>query len=117
MAMPIETVAERVSPISPTVTCWRPIVCANPLGQRERILELGIRQEHHELLASEACGDVVRPQAVAEDVGDALEDGIAGEVAVGVVDLSQQVEVDHQQRERLPRSQRCSSLSFSTVLK
>ena len=40
------------------------------------------------------------PQLGAEDLGDALQHRVAGEVAVGVVDLAQQVEVGHDQRHR-----------------
>ena len=39
-------------------------------------------------------------QLLAEDFGDAAQDGVAGEVAVGVVDIAQQVEVGHDQRHR-----------------
>ena len=66
----------------------------------KRLLRRRLRQQDRELLAAEARRDVVVAQLRAEDLGDALQDGVAGEVAVGVVDVAQQVEVGHHQRER-----------------
>ena len=39
-------------------------------------------------------------ELLAEDLGDAAQHGVAREVAVGVVDVAQQVEVGHDQRHR-----------------
>ena len=79
------------------------LVCdrtADPLGDLHRLLGRRLRQEDRELLAAEAGRNVVLPQLGAEDLGDALQDGVAGEMAVGVVDLAEQIEVGHDQRER-----------------
>ena len=65
------------------------------LGDLERLLRRRLRQEDGELLAAEARGDVVVAQLPVEDVGDALEDGVAGEMAVRVVDVPEEVEVGH----------------------
>ena len=70
------------------------------LGDLERLLRLGLGQQDRELLAAEAGRDVVVAQLLAEDLRDAFEDGVAGEVAIGVVDVAQQVEVGHDQRHR-----------------
>ena len=79
------------------------LVCdrtADPLGDLHRLLGRCLRQEDRELLAAETGRNVVLAQLGAEDLGDALQDGVAGEMAVGVVDLAEQVEVGHDQRER-----------------
>ena len=73
---------------------------ADPVGDLERLLRRRLRQEDRELLAAEARRHVVVAQLLAEDLGDAAQDGVAGEVAVGVVDVAQQVEVGHDQRHR-----------------
>ena len=76
----------------------------DPLGDLERLLRAGLRKENAELLAAEARRHVVVAQLRAEDLGDALEHGIAGEVAVRVVDVAQEVEVGHDQRQRAPEA-------------
>ena len=73
---------------------------ADPVGDLERLLRRRLRQEDRELLAAEAGRHVVVAQLLAEDLRDAAQDGVAGEVAVGVVDIAQQVEVGHDQRHR-----------------
>ena len=60
-----------------------------------------VGQDHRELLAAEARHRVHRPDAVAERVGDRLEDHVAGLVAVRVVDALEVVDVDHQHERRL----------------
>ena len=85
---------------------------ADPLGDLERLLRRRLRQEDRELLAAEARGDVGVAKVPLEDVGDPLQDGVAGEVAVGVVDVPQQVEVGHDHR-RAARSERRARSSSS----
>jgi hypothetical protein len=50
------------------------------------------------------------PQLLPEDLGDPLEDGVAREVPVGVVDVAEQVEVGHHQRERPVEARRAAEL-------
>jgi hypothetical protein len=73
---------------------------ADPLGNLERLLRRRLREQDRELLAAEAGGHVVVAQLRAEDLGDALQHRVAGEVAVRVVDVAEQVEVGHDQRHR-----------------
>ena len=73
---------------------------ADALRDLERLLGVRLGQQDAELLAAEPRRDVVVAQLHAEDLGDALEHGVAGEVAVGVVDVAEQVEVGHDQGER-----------------
>ena len=72
----------------------------DPLGDLEGLLRRRLGKQDRELLAAEARRHVVVAQLRAEDLGDALQDGVAGEVAVGVVDVAQEVEVGHHQRQR-----------------
>ena len=72
----------------------------DPLRDLERLVGRRLRQEDRELLAAEPRRDVVVAQLGAEDLCDALEDSVAGEVAVAVVDVAEQVEVGHDQRHR-----------------
>ena len=65
-----------------------------------RLLGRRLRQQERELLSAEAGGDVGVPEVQLEDAGDPAQDGVPGEVPVGVVDLAEQVEVGHDQRHR-----------------
>ena len=80
---------------------------ADPLRDLHRLLGRRLRQEDRELLAAEPRRHVVVAQLLAEDLRDALEDRVAGEVAVAVVDVAQEVEVGHDQRHR-PLEARCA---------
>ena len=71
-----------------------------PLGDLERLLDGRLGEQDRELLAAEAGRDVEVAQLAAEDVRHAADDRVAGEVAERVVDLPEQVEVDHEERER-----------------
>ncbi|MBA3348591.1 MAG: hypothetical protein H0T13_08540 [Actinobacteria bacterium] len=59
---------------------------AAPFGDLERLLGRRLRLEDPELLAAEAGRHVVVAQLAAEDLGDALQQRVAGEMAVAVVD-------------------------------
>ena len=60
------------------------------------------RQQDGELLAAVAGDEVVPPQfAPRQTCGDRLEAGIAGRVAVAVVEPLEVIDVDHQEGERL----------------
>ena len=72
----------------------------DPVGDLERLRGGRLGEEDRELLAAEAGGDVVVPELLAEDVGDAAQHRVACEMAVVVVDVAKQVEVAHEQRER-----------------
>jgi len=61
---------------------------------------MGARQHDHELVSTVADEHVVRAEMLAQDPGHGLQDVIAGEVTVGVVDLLEPVQVEHQQGDR-----------------
>ena len=69
------------------------------LGDVEGLLRRRLRQEDGELLTAEARRDVRVAQMAAEDVGDALQDGVACEMPVRVVDVAEEVEVGHDHRQ------------------
>ena len=83
---------------------------ADPLGDLQRLLRARLGKQDAELLAAEPRRDVVVAQLRAEDLGDALEHGVAGEMAVRVVDVAQEVEVGHDQRERTVEALRAHDL-------
>ena len=72
----------------------------NALGDLHRLLGRRLGKQDRELLAAETGRDVVVAQFGPEDLGDPLQHGVAGEMAVRVVDLAEQVEVGHDQRQR-----------------
>ena len=80
------------------------------LRDLQRLLRRRFRQEDRELLPAEASRNVVVPELRAEDLGDALQHRVAGEMAVAVVDVSQQVEVGHDQRHRPLEARRARDL-------
>ena len=57
--------------------------------------------EHHELVAAEARHEILRPQHLAQPVGDRAQQLVAAGMAERVVDLLELVEVDEQQRRQL----------------
>src|SRR5581483_3096400 len=79
---------------------------AQALGHRRRLLEAGARQQHQELLAADAVGEIERAQLLAQHVGDVLQDGVSRHMTVGVVDVLEVVEVAHDQPDRLARAAR-----------
>src|SRR5919197_449625 len=73
------------SPSSGTAT-RRGDRAADALRDLERLLGRRLREEDAELLAAEAGRHVVVAELGAEDLRDALEEGVAGQMAVAVVD-------------------------------
>ena len=57
--------------------------------------------EHDEFVAAEARDEILRPQHVAQPVGDRAQQLVAAGMAERVVDLLELVEVDEQQRRQL----------------
>ena len=72
---------------------------ADPVGHDVRSGPRRLGQEHRELLAAVARGGVDLTQALLDDGGGPDEDVVALDVAAGVVDLLEVVEVEHRQRE------------------
>ncbi len=83
---------------------------ADPLGDLEGLLRSRLGEDDRELLAAEARGDVGVAQLPLEDAGDAVQDRVARQVPVGVVDLAKQVEVGHDHRQRRARALRAIEL-------
>jgi hypothetical protein len=75
---------------------------ADPIGDLERLGLVRIGQQHHELLAAVAGGDVRRADLLLQDPGDAPEHLIAGHVAVGVVVPLEVIHVEDDQRQGGP---------------
>src|SRR3954468_11687739 len=73
---------------------------ADALGGVARSLPAGLRQDDDELLAAVATDHVDLADLVADAVGDLDHDRVAHLVAVGIVDLLEQVEVEHQDGQR-----------------
>ena len=62
-------------------------------------LEVALGNEHHELFAAVACGEVDLADAGAEHLADRAQDRVAGQVAVRVVHLLEVVEVEQHESE------------------
>ena len=75
-------------------------LAADPLGDLHRLLGARLRQQDAELLTAEPRRDVVVPEMHPEHLGEAFQNRVAGEMAVRVVDVAQEVEVGHDQRKR-----------------
>lgn len=75
---------------------------AHALGDEKRGFVGGLREKENELLAAVAGGEVVfAAQRLTHESGDALDDLIAVEMALGVVDDFEVVDVDDDGRQRL----------------
>ncbi len=57
----------------------------------------GVGQEHGELVAAQATGDVLDAQRLADHAAHVLDDAVADRVVVQLVDLAEAIEVDQQQ--------------------
>src|SRR5688572_20929504 len=71
----------------------------NTFGYRNGILGAAARHDDRELLAAEARAQVEFPHGSFEDVANAADHQVTGEVAVAIVDSLEIVDVDHQQRD------------------
>jgi hypothetical protein len=83
---------------------------ADPLCDLERLLRRRLREQDRELLPAEAGRHVVVTQLLSEDIGDTAEDDVARKVAVRVVDVPEEVEVGHHQRQRTVEALRARQL-------
>ena len=71
-------------------------------------LEAGVRQDHGQLVAAVAGGDVGGAARAADHLGHRLEHAVAELVAVGVVDRLEVVDVDQRERRSGGRSGSCA---------
>ncbi len=69
---------------------------ADPLRQNRAALDRGVGQEDRELFAADARGDVTSFDAFANDLRDRAEHLVAEQVAVGVVQLLEVIDVGEQ---------------------
>jgi hypothetical protein len=72
---------------------------ARSFSASDAAVRVGLGQDDHELLADVAADDVHRTDVVAEPSGHGIEHLVAGDVAVGVVEPLEVVEVDQDDRE------------------
>ena len=76
------------------------------------ILLTGVRQHDREFLAAIAADMVGLAQALLEEQGQTLEDAVADGMAVGVVDLLEVIEVQHDEGQWLAAVVRPADLRF-----
>ena len=72
---------------------------AQALGHHRGQFDAGVGQDCQHLFAAEAHGEVGRAQRVADQGGGRRQRHVADDVAVGVVELLEMVEVDHHDRQ------------------
>ena len=82
---------------------------ADLLGERERVVEHRLRQHQRELFAAVTRREVGGADRFLEDRRNRLEHFVADGVAVRVVDLLEEIEVDDGERERAAGSAADSS--------
>ena len=80
------------------------------------MLAIGVREEHHELVAADACDQVGGPKARPQAVRDGAEHRVARGMAVRVVHGLESVEVEVGQRQRAAVAPRRIHLSLRLVL-
>ena len=83
---------------------------AHALGDDERALEVGLRQEDAELVPAEARRHVVLAGRLLERLGDPDQRPVARDVAVGGVDVPEVVDIDHEERHRPVETARATEL-------
>ena len=72
----------------------------DPLGSPDRIVAGGAVEDDEELLAAVAGDEVGGPEAAGEEPGERPQDGVAGDVAVAVVQVAEVVQVEQDRRHR-----------------
>ena len=73
-----------------------------PAADDLRLVAVGVREQQRELVAAEPRGEILFAERLREDVGDLPQRGVAGVMALAVVDLLEVVEVEQEQAQRLP---------------
>src|SRR5262249_25683877 len=72
---------------------------AQALGGDERAVGVGPRQNGQELLATDAPGQIARPERRAQEIAERDQHLVAARVAVRVVDLLEVIDVERHDRE------------------
>jgi len=86
---------------------------ADAFGHHRGVGDAGMRQQRRELLAAGAREQVVRTQLLQAGPGQELQGLVADVVAVVVVDALEVVDVQHQQRQRIPDPARARQLALA----
>jgi hypothetical protein len=86
------------------------------LGEDHRAGERRLGQHDGELVAAVAGGAVLAPAVLVQQRGDALQHGVAGEVAVAIVHRLEVVDVEQQHRERVAVAAAACELALERVL-
>ena len=86
------------------------------VGKLMGAVEIGLREEHRELLAAVACGEVDLADGRAEDVRERLQHVVAGLMAVAVVHLLEVVQVGQDQRQAAAEALRAGDLGLERLL-
>ena len=71
---------------------------AYALGYLERGIDVRLRQQDGELVAAVAESVVGRPDSALDDVADVLQQAVAGEMAVTIIEGFKRIEVQNSQR-------------------
>ncbi|MEY9807654.1 hypothetical protein ABIF30_007261 [Bradyrhizobium elkanii] len=79
---------------------------ADVVGDRQRLPQRRVGQHHGEFLAAIAGGDVLALDVLLQRLRHQPQHLIAGEMAVGVVERLEVVDVEHQERQRLAAGER-----------
>jgi hypothetical protein len=87
--------------------------CPDAFGHDHGPVGVGVGQQEGDLLAAVAGCHVALPHAVAQQLTRHLQHPIAAEVAVGVVDLLEVIDVAHHERERRPVATRPGQLDLA----
>ena len=85
-------------------------------GQDLGALGAGLRRQDHELVAADPRQHLLRPHQLARQRGHLLEHEVAAEVAVGVVDPLELVEVEDDQRQRPPVAHGARELALDLLV-
>ena len=89
---------------------------AQPLGDLERLVVSRVGQQDGELFSAEARRNISSSKVLLEHASDAAKDVVAGQVAVGVVDLAEEIEVREEDRQGRLHSLRLLQLSLGREL-
>jgi len=92
-------------------------VSTNAFGKEHGVGGLSIRQEHCELVTSQAAGQVERTRVCPQKGSDGREHVVSDNMPVGVVDRLESIHIDHHQAKWMVVAQGPRDLFFDALAK
>ena len=81
----------------------------------QRLLKTGFGHQHHELLAAHATDNIDAAQRIAQDLAQFPQNGVTRLVAIGIVDVFEAIDIEHEQGKRMAIALHMRKLGFTPL--